>query len=405
MNNINKRLLVLGAGEAQFNLVKVAHELDYTVIVCDMRPNMQVSKEADIYYQIDYMDRNAILNVAQKEKIDGVISNSEAAMLNVAYLVEKLGLPGNPLESIQRLVSKEYFREQQRACGLYTPSHEIVSNPSELKDKSKNLKFPILVKPVESSGTRGVTKIVQNDIDKLSIAFSLSEKFSRNGLVTLEEFVDMPSLYVFQADIFVANNIILWDGLFTTKRSREMPFVPMTHIFPCIAAPNEIDLLKMEVEQFVRKSDLLLGEFNVEAYIINDGNIFIIEINARQGGNHIPELIYEYSGVNLTKLLVTTAVDDWSYYDYLKNFNRKENYVMLHMVFPLKPGIYKGLHINKELEPYITRIKELVLKQELVKKNNNAEDVLAYIWFKFDNRKNQMFYAENIENYIFAIID
>ena len=152
---MKKRLLVLGGGDAQARLIRTGKSLGYYVIVCDMRTGLLEAKEADKFYQQDYMDKEAVYRIAKQEKIDGIISNSEPAMETVSYIVDKMNFPGNSEESIHWFLSKEKFRELQRSCGVYAPKNVVCATASELTQKIKRLKKPILIKPVESSGTRG----------------------------------------------------------------------------------------------------------------------------------------------------------------------------------------------------------------------------------------------------------
>ena len=139
MGDKRKKILILGVGDAQLNLIKVAIEFGYYIVVCDLRDDREGSKLADKFYKVDYMDREAILEIARREKVDGVISNSEPAMLNVAYLSEQLGLPGNSMESIEVLLSKHKFRDLQRKAGVYAPGHYVVETLEELFRKAKGL--------------------------------------------------------------------------------------------------------------------------------------------------------------------------------------------------------------------------------------------------------------------------
>lgn len=102
---------------------------------------MEGAKIADKYYSVDYMEKEAILEIAEKEGISGVISNSEPAMINVAWLAEKLRLPGNSVESVKTLLSKSEFRNLQQVEGVYAPKHLVVNSEEELWYAVKNM-FP-----------------------------------------------------------------------------------------------------------------------------------------------------------------------------------------------------------------------------------------------------------------------
>lgn len=405
MDNTNrKKILILGAGDAQLNLLNTAQELGYYAIVCDMRSEMSASKLADQFYQINYMNREVILEIAKKEKIDGVISNSEPAMLNVAWLSQKLGLPGNTEESIKNLLSKSKFRDIQKKVRVFSPKHCITDSVDELVKKIKNMKLPVIIKPAESSGTRGTTKLDSFDKDQIIDAFKICSNFSRNNFVTAEEYVEMQDLRVNDADVFVIGDEILWDGWLWEDRSADTPMLPMTEIFPMALPEKDKQLIRKTVEKIIRISGVRLGEFNVETYFTNDQKVFVIEINPRQAGNYIPQLIEQHTGVSLTKLLVSTAVGDMSYYEKLKNFKRQCNYVTLQVVFGKQEGIFQELYIAPELRPYVKWINQTAKSGDKIVKGINASEAIAFVDMQFDDYETQHRYTDEIEKYIYPIM-
>ena len=399
-----KRILILGAGEAQENLVKASKELGYFTIVCDKRTNRPAEKMADLYYRKDYMDRDAILKIARDEHIDGVISNSEPAMINVSFLVDQLGLPGNSMESIRHLLSKNSFRKLQQECGVFTPVSFETKDIEIALSRVKEFDYPIIVKPSESSGSRGATRIDSFNEKEIRKAFAACKEFSRNDFVTIEEFVQMESLDAYNADVFVVNGNILWDGWYGGKRSMQLPMVPMTKVLPPIISAESKEKIEQEVTSVLKASGVSLGEFNVETYITDKKDVFIIEINPRQAGDDIPTLIYEHTGIDLTKLLVSLTVDDDTYYNMIKSKNRDNNFITLQVVFPHNSGTYSGLFIHKDLKPYVKWVREFASIGEHIGKAQNAEDSVAYVDLRFDTRENQVKFTNDIEEYVYPII-
>ena len=393
-----KKLMILGAGAAQLNLLNAAQEMGYFTIVCDNRPDMEASKKADKYYEIDFMDRNVVLQAAVHEKIDGIISNSEPAMLNVAWLSQRLGLPGNSEESIETFLSKSKFRDLQKRAGVFVPAHYVVNSVDELIKNIRTMHYPVIIKPAASSGTRGTTRLDLFDEEKIMQAFKICSEFSRNDLVAVEEYVKMDLLRVNDADIFVIDDEIIWDGWLWEDRSKDTPMLPM--------ALSEEDKHKImdTVERIIKISGVKLGEYNVETYFTESHEVFVIEINPRQAGNYIPQLIKQHTGVDLTRLLVSTAVGDMSYYNELKNYNRLNNYVTLQVVFPKGNGIYDGLFIHPEINKYVQWIDETVSKGDKVVKGINACDAVAFVDLQFEDYETQHRFTDEIEKYIYPII-
>lgn len=400
----NRKILILGVGEAQLNLINEARNLGYYVVVCDMRTESEGAKLADKFYGINYMDRDAVLEIARKEGIDGVISNSEPAMLTVAYVSEQLGLPGNSVKSIETLLSKTKFREVQKQVGVYAPTHYVVLTEEELFEKIQDIQYPIIIKPIESSGTRGTTKIEKFDENAISKAFCLCREFSRNNLVAIEEYVPMSSYSVNGAEIFVSGTDVFWEGLYLQNRSSQAPMVPMNEIFPAGLSDNEKIKIKTTVEKVLKETEVKLGEYNVETYFTKEGEVFIVEINPRQGGNNLPLLVKEHSGLDLTRLLVSTAVGDMSYYEEVKNFTREYHFITQQVVFSHQDGIYDGLFIAKELQPFVKWIKEEYQKGDQIVNGINAGDVVAFVDLEFEDYETQHYFTDEIEKYVYPLV-
>lgn len=400
-----KKILILGVGEAQLNLINEAKNLEYYIIVCDMRSESLGAKLADKFYCVNYMDKDAVLEVARLEQIDGVISNSEPAMLSVAYVAEMLGLPGNSVKSVEKLLSKTEFREVQKCAGVYAPAHYRVSSERELLEKVQDMQYPIIIKPIESSGTRGTTRVDEYDEKLICEAFQICKEFSRNNLVAVEEYVTMHSLTVNDAEIFVNGAEIFWEGLFWQNRSSAAPMVPMTEIFPIGLEADKVEKIKDTVARILREADIKHGEYNVETYFTEKDEVFVIEINPRQGGNNLPLLVKEHSGIDLTRLLVSTSVGDTRYYNDLKEFKRECNYITQQVVFSRNDGLYKGLYIDERVKPFVKWVKEVREIGELIKNGVNAADAVAFVDFEFPTYELQHLYTDNIEKYVYAIVE
>ena len=300
--------MILGGGKNQIPLIEAAEKLGYYVVVCDERGDIQGKQLCDKFIHINYTDKELVLQAARKEKIDGIISNSEPAMLTVAYVSENLRLPGNSTSSIQKLLSKEKFRNLQKEAGVFAPFYRGAETPEELLEAVGEMSFPVIIKPAESSGSRGTTRLDNFDREKILEAFEKCREFSRNNRVAAEEFVKMDSLIVNEADIFVLGNEILWDGIMSTGRAAETPMLPMTYNFPARISEDNLYKLKNTVEKILKQANITHGIYNVESYFTED-QVFVIEINPRQGGNFIPKLIQEHTGIDMYKLLVSASVN------------------------------------------------------------------------------------------------
>lgn len=401
-----KKILILGGASAQVPLIRTAQELGYYVVLCDYTSTNPGIFIADKHYQENFRDSEKVLEIARKEGVGGVISNSEAAVPIVAYVAQTLGLTGSTVESVKKLNSKIGFRELQVQAGVFAPKHIITSSFEEAVEKVKGLEFPIIIKPCRSSGSRGTEKI-----DDYETFLTFNEKwhncslYSLNKKVVFEEFVEMPSLdNIIDGDIFVMNDTIIWDGLFSSKRSSLAPMLPMTQTYPIILTPEELEEVKDTVTKIIRTAGITFGEFNIELYYGKNHELFCIEINGRQGGNGIPEMIRKHCGINMYKLLVTTVMGDNSYLEEILSQKREYRFVSRHPVFSRVHGTYQGVELSPEIKPFVTRVEDFFQRGQLARPGEMARDKVALVDLEFETREQQLYYVNIIEDHIKPVI-
>ena len=401
-----KKILILGGGENQLGMIHAAKNAGLLVVLCDFNPNAPGIRFADRFYPISIIDREAVLDVAKREAVDGIVANTEAVMQIVAYVCETLQLPGNTEAAVEKLVSKKEFRQLQKANGLFAPDFAEISDFSELEDVIPSISLPAIMKPSESSGTRGTTIVTENTSqEELRNAYEICRNFSRNDLVTVESYIRMPSLIVIEGDLFLNHGEILWDGLFFTRRSPAAPMIPMTYIFPLALKDEKYVKLQQALIKAFRAAGIQHGQYNAEMYFTDSEELFLIEINARQGGNKIPLAIKMHSGIDMDRLLVTTAVGDDTYWNELKAYIRPERFTAWHLVFPRNTGVLKEVCISEEIKTHVI-YEELFHKPgDLLQDTENAASCMGYIGLGFDNAEQMWHYMERLEDLIHPVIE
>jgi len=399
-----KKLLVLGATENQLPLIRSARAAGLYVVVCDWTTTNPGIAFANRHHQVSTMDLDAVMKVAVAERVDGCVTNSEPALMNATLVAERLGLPGNPSKAVDVLTSKVGFRELQERAGLFAPRHARCDSVDELIARAKEINGPFVVKPVRSSGSRGTTVCGAFDEAKVRAAHKACTDYSRDGLCSVEEYVPMPSLQVVDGDIFLYDGEIIWDGLFLSVRSSKAPLVPMTQIYPPPISDARMERVKRDVAAVLLASGVTMGQYNIEAYFTDRDELFIIEINARQGGNRIPARVREYSGIDLDRLLVTTAVGEDSYWREVLAADRHYRTMTFHQLFSRQDGVLDGYSVSNEVRPYLVRNEEEVKVGSPVKKCVNAEGVISFACFDFPNADIQGRYSFNMEDYIYPIV-
>lgn len=401
-----KKLFILGGSPYQLRLVEAAKKAGIYTVVCNWSEDCAARTACDKFYVQNYMDKEQVLAIAKSENVDGVISNSEAAMLIVAYVAEKLGLPGNSVRGVEQLVSKTAFRQLQREAGVYAPRNFECASWEEFQSQIGSLTFPIIIKPCESSGTRGTTRVDSpKDTESQRKAFEECLRFSVNDRVSVEEFVEMSLLTVIDGDVFVCDDDFLWNGFFTCYRSRHATMLPMMESFPIVITDKDFDIVKDCLKRIFSQAGITHGQYNAEMYFTKTGELFVIEINARQGGNNIPHLIELHSGIDYDKLLVTTAVGDKSYLREALNSKEAIRYITQYVVFGRNDGILSRIEIQPELEAYLIERTDLKKPGDNVVTGTNAGDAISRLVFDFHDFDTQQHYVNDIESYISAIVD
>jgi len=399
-----KKILVLGGGVNQLQLILAAKSEGYYIVLCDKNDNCVARDTVDIFYCIDIIDEEAVYKVAEKELVAGVVSNSEVVMSVVAKVAMRLGLVGNPVSSINTLMSKYLFRQFQQEIGVFSPKQVIIGEADNFQEEVCKFKYPIVFKPSLCSGSRGTKRYDKFEHDSMKETLRECIRFSRESLCVVEEYVQMPSLLVLEGDLFVSGGKIWYEGLYFTKRSKELPMVPMTYMYPYVDTSIHLQKIKETFDAIFGKLNINHGQFNVEGYFDNSDNFFVIEINCRQGGHGLPGFLKGATGVDMNKLLVTTAVGDDYYYKSVTNNVAEIKYLTRHSVFSNIDGFFEGVYIHNEIKGFVQNIELVKDVGEVVEKRKNGSSVVGFVNMLFETYEQQHYYSENIEKYIQVII-
>ena len=192
MNNIGRRkkLLLLGGLRYLLPVIKVAHNLGYYVITCDYLPSNIAHQYADEYHNVSIIDKEAVLTLAKELQIDGIMSFAvDPGVMTAAYVQEQLGLPAcGPYESVCILQNKDKFRAFLSEHSFSVPWAFGFSSIEDALLKSDVFTYPLIVKPTDSAGSKGVTRV---DFST-ELEYALHEAFlhSMSRRVIVEEFIE-----------------------------------------------------------------------------------------------------------------------------------------------------------------------------------------------------------------------
>ena len=397
-----KKLMILNGSLFQVPLIKAAREEGYYTIVCDRTTTNPGIKLADKHYQLSVLDFDAVLEAAQKEHIDGIISNYEYSMPVVAKISEILHLQGNPESAVKLIESKYKFRKVLQSAGLFSPEAVESENAAEFCAKAKQLTFPIIIKPSVSSASRGVTIFKNYDEQQMKDSFAVCQKLSLDRKVTAENYIEARDAAFFEGEIFVFNGKVYDFGMFTCLRSKVFPLYPQCNVYPPVLSREESLTIKEQLEAICRTTQFQYGIINVEGFIEKGGKPFFIEINTRQGGGDNSRLVSDCCDVDMYKLLVTTAVKDNYYYEEIMGKTTESPCIVTLAVFSSGGGIYRGLHIDADIKDYVYDIEEIYAVDGPVDRAKHSGDSVAKVRLKFPDRERQLHYTEILEKKIYA---
>lgn len=301
---MSKKLLILGAGEMQIPVIQRAKTMGLYTIVADMDADAPGMKYADDAVVISTMDKEGILECSKRYKIDGLLTTSDAPVNVVSYVGEALGLPSMSTEVAAICTNKYLQREKFAENEINVPFFQLCDKNTDLKQLKD---YPYIVKPVDSSASRGVKKA--DGEKELQLAVSEALEYSRSGKVIVESFITGKE---FSVETYTQNNITTIVNITEKLCIGEDKgfFVEDTHIEPARITNKEWVAIESEVRKAIKALHINNCPTHTEIKL-NDEGAFIIEIACRLGGDYITsDLVPLSTGVDMLENLIKIALGE-----------------------------------------------------------------------------------------------
>lgn len=276
-----KKIAIVGASYLQEPLIDCAKARGYETHVFAWETGDVGEKSADYFYPISVREKERILEKCIEIGIDGICSiASDIANITVNYVAHKMSLTGNSPSSVKMSSNKYYMRKRFYERGDPSPRYRIVHS---IEDGYENtLDYPIIVKPVDRSGSRGITRVNEAAGLKSAIESAFSVGFEKS--VMIEEYVSGHEYSV---------ECISWDGRhtflsLTQKYTTGFPhYIETGHLEPAIVTDQMLERIKAVVFHALDSLEIRYGASHSEIKITENEEIKIIEIGARMGGDNI----------------------------------------------------------------------------------------------------------------------
>ena len=298
------------AGLVHMHCIRQAVEMGYYVITCDNQPNNPGHKLAHEHYTVSTVDREGVLELARSLNVDGIVNYaSDVSAPTAAYVCEQMGLPTSPLVSVEILTKKHLFRQFLRENGFNCPKAKSYFTLEEAQADINYFRLPVMVKPVDSAGTKGVNKLT--DWSQLSVLVEDAMHFSIDKRFIIEEYIEKVGGQI-SGDAFSIDGKLVFCsfGCEYYNEQAQKDFCPIGEFWPSTIEKKYMDQLAEDLQRIFTLLHMGTTEYNVEAVVDKDGKVYIIECAARAGGSLIPQMINYTTGVNTLPWIIQAAAGD-----------------------------------------------------------------------------------------------
>ncbi|MDF1882103.1 ATP-grasp domain-containing protein [Sulfurimonas sp. MAG313] len=351
-----KKILILGGSHRDIPLIKASQELGYFVITLGDRDYYLGHEYSDKNYKINFNDLNKVREIIKKENIDYLIPGSgEASYLNTVKLAHELNI-GNfdTLETAQLVHNKWKFKKFCLKHKISTPKGYIYTSEDTLQD----LDFPVIVKPTNLSGGRGVS--VVKSPKELETALKSAKEVSDE--VFVEEFIEGELIAY---SVFLQYQKIIYG--FTGKDATYLNPYLVTTAYPISLDEKVLKKLKKDIENLSESLNLVDGMFHLQV-IIKQKVPYIIDVTRRIPGDLYPDLIEYCDKIQYSKAVIKAYIGVPIEDEFIPKATK--DFIIRHCVMPSANGIYKELTIDKKINTHI------IHKLNLIPENTQIKDFL-----------------------------
>lgn len=346
-----KKLLLLGGLFYLKPVIEAAHKLGVYVITCDYLPDNIAHKYSDEYHNVSIIDKEVVLELAQRLQIDGIMSFAvDPGVVTAAYVAEKMGLPfAGSYDSVRILQNKDLFRKFLSDNGFNAPASKGYTNLDQALSDLNRFQFPVIVKPTDSAGSKGVTRV--DEKAGIPEAFRHAKNNSISGHIIIEEFIEKRGCSS-DCDSFSVNGemaLTTFDAQhFDAYAANE--YVPSAYSWPSTFTKEEEDYLASEIQRLVKLLDLKTSIYNIETRIGTNGKPYIMEMSPRGGGNRLAEMERLISGNDMIDAAVRGALNMPIPEFKHRDINGHWAEIVIHSE---KSGIFKNVQIAPEYQQYV----------------------------------------------------
>ena len=398
-----KKLMLLGGMRYLVPVIEAAHKLGVYVITCDYLPNNIAHKYSDEYCNVSILEKDKVLEKAKELKIDGILSFAcDPGVVTAAYVAEKMGLPSSgPYESVEILQNKGKFRKFLTENNFNVPVAKQYTDIETALNDTEMFNWPVIVKPTDSAGSKGVTKVEEKD--KLKDAINYALKFSHSNEFIIEDFLEKVGDSS-DCDSFSIDGKLKFVSFSAQKfdENCENPYTPAAFTWPASISKAHQEELINEIQRLLKLLDMKNSIYNIETRECTNGKAYIMECSPRGGGNRLAEMIRYMTGVDMITNIVKSALG--MELDVIEQKEIRDNWaeIILHSE---KEGTFEKLWISDEISSNIVENDLWIETGTHVGGFSGANEAIGTMVLKFDSEIQMNNVLNNQNNYIKVFVD
>ena len=348
-----KKLMLLGGLRYLLPVIEAAHHHGIHVITVDYLPDNIAHKYSDEYHNVSIIDKEAVLALAQELKIDGIMSFAvDPGVVSAAYVAEEMGLPFQcSYEAACILQNKSKFRKFLADNGFNVPNARGYSEGDDALKDIDYFNWPVIVKPVDSAGSKGVTRVDDPADLPYAIAYALDCSPSKHFII--EDFLEKAGCSS-DTDSFSVDG----DLVFCTFNNQyfdedaENEYTPAAYSWPSSMPQWAKDELRSELQRLLSLLKMKNGLYNIETRLCTNGKAYIMEVSPRAGGNRLAEMLKYVTGEDIIERAALAAIGK-SFQSIPKGADQTRQHIVEIILHANQPGHFERLEISSELRPHV----------------------------------------------------
>ncbi|MCR5636756.1 MAG: ATP-grasp domain-containing protein [Clostridiales bacterium] len=371
-----KKIMILGAGRGQVDLIKSVKKYGHYAIVASIKGNYPGFDYADECCYVDISDPEAVLKEAKKLKIDAITTAClDTGVASLGYVCEEMGLCGLSQKAAEISGNKLLMKDAFMRNNVNTARYKKISSASELVNITDELRLPLIVKAVDLQGSRGIN--IVRDKEDLIPCFEDTMRETNQDYCIIEEFI--PGIK-FGTEAFVFDNNTIFILPYGDVVFRGKTNIPIGHYVPYGLDEKLISKVKTEAKKAIKALNLNNCAVDVDMILYND-EVYIIELTGRVGANCLPQLSSIYYGIDVYRLIIETALGD-DPTEYFVSEKKHPTPCYAKMLYSEKSGVLKEIINNNRDDENIYEISYFVKPGDEVRKFTNSRDCIGQIVVK-----------------------